>query len=326
MVTRSQKVRVIVLISIVSVIFLYVMFLLVGRKILSKEDTYYIKLQKQSVSGLNIGADVKYYGINIGKVIEIAINNENISEIIVTISIKEDTPIKSTSVANLPYQSIATGLKLIEITGGENKDPNLDPESFITAGEDIFENITGKAEVISEKFEILLNNLIKATSSENRGKVLNMISQFEEDARKLDTLLTFTNKYIKDNKKSFSSLIKNSDKMVKELTISTRSMNKLINNTNELLASGNIDGAVKNIKEITDKLNTKEFAELLISTEKLVTSSQEAVDHLDKTFLLGRTNLLKSIELFKETLENINEFAILLRDNPDILIKGKESE
>ena len=151
MVTKSQKARVIVLISIVSVIFLYVMFLLVGRKIFSKEDTYFIKLEKQSVSGLNIGADVKYYGINIGKVIEIAINTENISEIIVTIAIKEDTPIKSTSVANLPYQSIATGLKQIEITGGANKDPNLEPGSYIKAGADMFENITGKAEIISEK-------------------------------------------------------------------------------------------------------------------------------------------------------------------------------
>ena len=326
MVTRSQKIRVIVLISIVSVIFLYVMFLLVGRKILSKEDTYYIKLQKQSVSGLNIGADVKYDGINIGKVIEIAINSENISEIIVTISIKEDTPIKSTSVANLPYQSIATGLKLIEITGGENKDPNLDPESFITAGEDMFESITGKAEIISEKIEILLNNMIHATSVENRNTFFSMLAQIEEDSRKLDTLLTFSNKYLNDNKKNITSLIKNSDKMIREFAITARSLNKLINNTNDLLASGNIDEAVKNIKEITDKLNTKEFAELLISTEKLITSSQEAVNHLDKTFLLGRTNLLKSIELFKETLENINEFAILLRDNPDILIKGKESE
>ena len=92
------------------------------------------------------------------------------------------------------------------------------------------------------------------------------------------------------------------------------------------LNKGDINESIKNIKEITDKINTKEFAELLRSTEKLVTSSQETVDHFDKTFLLGRSNLLKSIELFKEALENINEFAILLKDNPDILIKGKESE
>ncbi|MDA3838018.1 MAG: MlaD family protein [Candidatus Delongbacteria bacterium] len=324
MVTRSQKIRVIVLISIVSIIFLYVMFLLVGKKILTKEDTYYIKLQKQSVSGLNIGADVKYYGINIGKVIDIAINEEKISDIIVTIAIKEDTPIKSTTVANLPYQSIATGLKQIEITGGANKDPNLEPGSYIKAGEDMFESISGKAEIISEKIEILLNNLIKVTSDENRNKFFNLISQVEEDARTLDTLLTFTQDFVSYNKESFTSLIKNSDKMIKELTISTRSFNKLIFNTNKLMASGNVDEAVKNIKEITEKLNTKEFTELIRSTEKLIGSSQETVEHFDRTFLQGRSNLLKSVELFKEALENINEFAILLKDNPDILIKGKD--
>ena len=243
-----------------------------------------------------------------------------------TIAIKENTPIKSTTVANLPYQSIATGLKQIEITGGANKEPNLEPGSYIKAGADMFESITGKAEIISEKIEILLNNLIQATSTENRNTFISMIAQIEEDSRKLDTLLTFSNQYLNDNKKNIKSLIKNSDKMIREFTTTARSLNKLIQNTNELMDSGNIDESIKNIKEITDKLNTKEFAELLRSTEKLVTSSQETVEHLDKTFLLGRSNLLKSIELFKEALENINEFAILLKDNPDILIKGKDSE
>jgi len=302
------------------------MFLLVGKKMLSKEDIYYIKLQKQSVSGLNVGADVKYYGITIGKVTDISINRENISEIIVKISIREDTPIKSTSVANLPYQSIATGIKQIEITGGANKDPNLDPGSYIKAGEDMFENITGKAEIISEKIEILLNNLIQATSSDNRTIFFDMLSQIEEDSKKLDTLLTFSNEYLNDNKKNITSLIKSSDKMIREFAVTAKSLDRLIKSTNDLMASGDVDKALRNIKEITDKLNTQEFTQLLKSTEKLVSSSQATVEHLDKTFLSGRSNLLKSIELFKEALENINEFAILLKDNPDILIKGKESE
>ncbi|MDA3886038.1 MAG: MlaD family protein [Candidatus Delongbacteria bacterium] len=324
MVTRSQKIRVIVLISIVSIIFLYVMFLLVGRKIFTSEDTYYIKLEKQSVSGLNIGADVKYYGINIGKVVDIAINKENTSEIIVTINITQDTPIKSGSVANLPYQSIATGLKLIEITGGDNNDPNLEPESFINVGTDMFDNITGKAEVISGKIEILLNNLIQATSNENRSKLFNMISQIEKDAQRLDTLLSHTSNYLNDNKGNISSLIKNSDKMVKEFTVTASSINKLMIKTSNLIEAGKLEESLKNIQEITEKLNTKEIANLVSSINKLIGTSQETVQHFDKTFLLGRRNLLTSIELFKEALENINEFAILLRDNPDILIKGKE--
>ncbi|MBN2789537.1 MAG: MCE family protein [Candidatus Delongbacteria bacterium] len=326
MVTRSQKIRVVALISIVSMIFLYVMFLLVGRKIFTSEDTYYIKLEKQSVSGLNIGADVKYYGINIGKVVDIAINRDNTSEIIVTINIKQNTPIKAGSVANLPYQSIATGLKLIEITGGDKDAPNLEPESFINVGTDMFDNITGKAEIISEKIEILLNNLIQVTSNENRGKLFNLISQIEVDAQRLDTLLSHTSDYFNDNKNNISSLIKNSDKMVKEFTITAGSLNKLIIKSNSLIEAGKLEESLKNIQEITEKLNTKEIANLVYSMNKLIGTSQETVEHFDKTFLLGRRNLLKSMELFKEALENINEFAILLKDNPDILIKGKESE
>jgi ABC-type transporter Mla subunit MlaD len=153
-----------------------------------------------------------------------------------------------------------------------------------------------------------------------------MISQVEKDAQTLDTLLIFTQNYLSNNEENITSLIENSNIMFKELTTSARSINKLVLNTNNLIASGNIDEALKNIREITAKLNTEEFTQLIRSTDKLINSSQETVDHFDKTFLKGRSNLLKSVELFKEALENINEFAILLKDNPDILIKGKESE
>jgi len=87
-----------------------------------------------------------------------------------------------------------------------------------------------------------------------------------------------------------------------------------------------MDQAVKNLAEITKKINTKELGELVASINALVKNSDQAVLMLDKTFLQGRSNLLRSLELFKETLENINEFAILIRDNPDILIRGKDNE
>ncbi len=326
MVTKAQKTRVITLIVIVGIILLYILFLLVGQKLMTKNDIYYIKLQKQSVSGLNVGTDVKFYGIAIGKVMDISVNPENIAEIIVKISVKRSTPIKETAEANLSYQSLATGLKQIEITGGENEDKNLKPGDFIKAGNDIFNDISGKAEIIAQKVEVLLNNLVDFTSRDNTKKLVNLVAQLEEDSKKLDTLLTHANDFLRVNKKEIADIMEKSSDMIGNISEASASAKKALDSFNGKLDSKEADEIMKNIADITRKVNTKELKDMIASINSLVKKSEETVGLMDKTFLQGRGNLLRSLELFKETLENINEFAILIRDNPDILIRGKEGE
>lgn len=326
MVTRAQRIRVLTLIIIISLTFLYIMFLLVGKKIMSNNDTYYIKLQQQSVSGLNIGTDVKFYGLNIGKVTDIIVNPENISEIIVTVSVKEKTPIKETAVANLAYQSIATGLKQIEITGGENQDRNLLPGEFINAGSDLFDDISGKAEVIAQKIELLLSNLVNVTSKDNTQKFMRLVDNLEENSKKLDTILVITNDFMKTNKKELAVILKKSSVMITNISEASNSAKIALNSFNDKMDSKEMAQIIKDLADITRKINTEELSQLVSSANNLVSTSERTVTMMDKTFVQGRGNLLRSLELFKETLENINEFAILIRDNPDILIKGKENE
>jgi phospholipid/cholesterol/gamma-HCH transport system substrate-binding protein len=326
MVTKSQKIRVITLITVVAIISIYILFLLVGKKLMSRNDTYYIKLHKQSVTGLNIGTDVKYYGITIGKVTDIAVNKENVAEIIVTLSVKADTPIKETAEANLAYQSIATGLKQIEITGGENQDKNLEPYEYIKAGSGLFDDISGKAEAIAQKIELLLSNLVNITSRENTNRFMILIDNLEENSRKLDTLLAGTNDFLRKNEKDLSVILKKSSVMIENISDASNSAKLALNSLNSKLNSKEVEDILRNIAEIGNKINTDDLNEIVITTKNLIKRTDETVGLLDRTFIQGRGNLLRSLELFKETLENINEFAILIRDNPDILIRGKEGE
>ncbi len=326
MVTRTQKIRVLSLLSISLIVFLYVLFLLVGKKIMSRNDTYYIKLQKQSVTGLNIGTDVKYYGINIGKVMDIVVNPEDISEIIVTIRVKQGTPIKETAQANLSYQSIATGLKQIEITGGDNEDRTLQPEEFITAGSDLFNDITGKAEIIAQKIEFLLNNLIFVTEKENSARFIDLLSQLEEDSRKLDTLITGANDFLKDNSEELNNILRKGSVMIDNFSEASLVAARTLKNIDKKVQSYEFDSSLKDLAGILNKINSKDLEEMIVSLNSLIKQSESTVTTFDRTFLQGRNDILRSIELFKETLENINEFAILIRDNPDILIRGTNGD
>ena len=102
-----------------------------------------------SVSGLNTGATVKYQGVNIGKVQNIKVNPEDLSSILVFVLIEKGFPVKKDMSATLAYTGI-TGLKFIELSGGETKSENLEPRGEISTkrglGEKAEDIVKGPAE------------------------------------------------------------------------------------------------------------------------------------------------------------------------------------
>lgn len=325
MVTKGQKVRVVVLISLVISITLYILFILIGNKLFSQKDIYYIKFKKQSVTGLNIGQDVRYYGINIGKVTDIYFNDKNISEIIIRIDVKENTPIKNTVKANLNFIGI-TGLKQIELIGGENKDKNLLPGSYIDANKSIMDDISGKAEIISEKIERVLNNAINITNDKNREEFSKLLLHLNKISVRSDSILNFLDITIRKNRVNLENLVLDSDKLILSLTKSSDNINLLVSDARTLINSPILLNILNNSDSLIAKLNDENIPNIIENFNNLLKKSRDVVIHFDKTILASRKNFLKSINLLKEVLENINEFAMMLRDNPDMLIKGKNNE
>ncbi len=74
----------------------------------------------ESVSGLNVGSEVKYRGVSVGSVESIKIDQNDTRFISVMIKVLEDTPIKTDTVASLKFQGI-TGVIFVELTGGSNE-------------------------------------------------------------------------------------------------------------------------------------------------------------------------------------------------------------
>ena len=101
MVTKAQKLRLGIFITVISVLMVIFLIMVAGTKIMEKRDIYHIRYQDSSVTGLQIGGPVKYRGIGIGRVDDISIDPESITDIIVTVSIKSGTPIKGDMTASL---------------------------------------------------------------------------------------------------------------------------------------------------------------------------------------------------------------------------------
>ena len=74
---------------------------------------FYRVATKESVSGLNEKAPVKLRGVQIGEVRTITINPKNAEEVLVTIRVQDDAPIKEDTYAAIEAQGI-TGLSFIQ--------------------------------------------------------------------------------------------------------------------------------------------------------------------------------------------------------------------
>lgn len=100
-------------------------------------ETYYTYM-RESVSGLSANAPVKYRGVDVGRVKEIALNPSNPEEVRLTLEVVSGTPIKEDTRAILVTQGL-TGLASINLTGGSRESPPLgarpgEPHPVIQSG------------------------------------------------------------------------------------------------------------------------------------------------------------------------------------------------
>ena len=79
---------------------------------------------KESVAGLDLDAPVKYLGVDVGKVSQIAIDPQNPQQVRLRFMIQRGTPIRRDSVAVLKTQGL-TGIAYVELSGGSAEAPPL---------------------------------------------------------------------------------------------------------------------------------------------------------------------------------------------------------
>lgn len=319
MVPRSQKIRLGIFLSITIFILIASIVIVTGNKLLKNEKTYYIRYQDISLMGLELGAQVKYQGIRIGRVENITIDKNDISSLIVDVSIQNDVPIKENTEAVLQLIGI-TGLKLIELRGGTNEAKELPPKSFIKAGHSLVESLSGQAEAIAQKLELILNNLLELTGPSRQTSFFELLDNAAIALHTFNTLLDTnqTNIY-----RTLNNFNKFSTKLDTFMLVSNKTMLRL----NQILNSPEVRGTLVNVNQISKEIEQANIAKLASELTLTIEQAKKTFTHLDLTLLKSRQDLLSSIETLKESMENFNEFSRLISENPSLLLyKSKQEE
>jgi phospholipid/cholesterol/gamma-HCH transport system substrate-binding protein len=284
--------------------------LVAGIHLAAPRQRYFIRFD-ESVSGLEVGAAVKYRGVDIGNVTAVRIPKDDMTKVEVEISVaKEEVPIKVDTKATLSSLGI-TGLKFVELLAGSEAAPRLPSGSMITAQESLFSSLSGTAQTAAEKLDILLANLIYIT---DRQKVDKLTSQ-------LDATLTS----IRHSTGEASALIDNANNAAQK-------MDELVTRLNGMMVRNEVridsvfvslDGA---LHALNRTLAEVEESDLIAHAALTATHSAELSADLRSILHAHRRTISETLVNLRETSANLSEFSRFVRDRPSLLLRSTPPE
>ncbi len=312
--TKGQKVRLGIFIVLSLSALLVLLALITRQKFLQKQDFYYIAYENVSVGGLEVGSPVKYLGIRVGVVEDISIDPENVNRVIVKVALKEGTPIKADAEALIAAIGI-TGLKTIEIRGGTNEAPLLKPGEYIPAGTSITEEITGRAEVISEKLEQVINNLQVFTRPENLNKITRFAEKSSHTFEQIDQLVA-------ENRQQLKLTLIQTQRLTARLDTSMALLQETAKDIHRIVGSDTLEQILANTRAVSLKLKEADLVTLIGQLREVAERTNRLLILMDHGIERGGADWVESMRKLKIASGYIEEFSRILQEDPSVLIRG----
>jgi paraquat-inducible protein B len=301
------------------------------------ETTHNIQLYfEKSVNGLQVGSDVRFGGVRIGRVSDISviidpIKNRKIIPVVVELTAKDlssvsgsgegmidfssrkgvDRAVKQGLRAGMKQQSLVTGQLYIEF----DLAPDTKGFSFNEPGETEYPVVP----TIPTEMDELISGITDA---------LKKINELD-----IATLLTEMRNVLKGAKGQIEAL--DLKEVNDNITAITRDVRALTSDGRIKTSLSNLDEALKEIKELSSKANENmdpllaDIREVAEKTRQSLAKIEAATEDISKVsdprspLLLDFQNLLHETETASRALRELSND---LKRNPGSLLRGKESE
>ena len=320
MASRAQKIRLASFLLAACGVLLLFLFYVAGRSLLTPRQTYFIEFP-DSIGGLRSGDKVKYLGIEAGRVENTSISPDDHSVIVVSISVEgEKIPnvIREDTRARLQTVGL-TGLKHIELVAGTQDSPVLPPGSRIASSPTFLSEMDERAQRLTDKMELLLENLTEMTDRQNSARLNSMLAAGSEFTANANDL-------VNDNRRQIDESFGNLAAMTKSLAGAAAALHATMDSVNTLLSDGQLRGTLSDLRSTSRALQLQmdgPVPQLLANLSRMAGNIDTTFIRLDRTVMQGRRNFLDSMQDLQETMLNVRQLSELIRENPSILIRGR---
>ena len=171
------------------VAFAGVVFWLSSGGLTQRHFEKYVSYFDESVAGLNLNSTVRYRGVEVGRVIDIALAPDQSGRVQVIMKIQGATPIKDDTLATLKMQGL-TGLTLVELSGGSATSKILqkksdEPYPVIRTKYSLLKKLDSSVTTLIENMAQTSANLNELTDAEMRQSLKRIIVNLESLTRLL---------------------------------------------------------------------------------------------------------------------------------------------
>ncbi|HEY3449930.1 MAG TPA: MlaD family protein [Myxococcales bacterium] len=332
-VTRAQRVRLGVFVATGLAVLAGGLIVLAGLKLGEKRDHYTVRFSEanMSLSGLEVGAPVKYSGVRIGRVDSITVDPKDVSVLVVQITLNGGTPVAEDSKASAGTLGI-TGLKYIELSRGSRAARIRAAGEEIPAGASLMDEVIDRAEVISRKVDLLLDNLNTFTNAEMRGKATKLVDH-------ADRLLLTTEATVAENRGNLKELSQKIAQASSQFEALSRDLQGTAGRVNGLLddAQPKVSHLLTEVGLLVSELRTTRanLDEVLANAKttlgdqglgKTATSANKLLERGNMLILQSQEQLDESLTHLKETSENLSIFSQRIKEDPSLLLLGKSED
>lgn len=311
--TKEQKARLGVFLLASFFLFVLILAILLIPKLKEEGDLYFINFKNTSVGGIFIGSPVKYQGVDIGKVTGIRVNPNDLNSILVDTKIRKGFSVKKDMRATLMYTGI-TGLRSVELSGGENASENLEPNGEIQTGRGLGE----KAEDIVSNIDSAVKSINVFLSPENQQK----ISLFLENAEKSSGILTSV---LESRKATLENSVTNIEKASLDFGRVTENLLQITDNLGKItgtLETGT-EGALANLSK---RFSDEEMGEVLKNLETFIVAATSSLAKIENVLISQQEGLSTMLKTLGEALENLSRFSKELTEDPTVFLRGRKEK
>ncbi|MEQ9547558.1 MAG: MlaD family protein [Marinobacter sp.] len=278
-----------------------------GKTATDREWAWYEIGFDHPVSGLSKGNPVQYSGVEVGEVVELALDPDNPSHVRVLIRIDESVKIRENTRVGLVLANI-TGSMSVRFRGGTSDSPVIegsreDPP-LIMAEPSVFTSLLDNGEALLSKAERLLTNANALFSLENSD---NLTTILRNTRIATDGLLARRGELEELMERMNDASVSAAEAAERVSAFANNADNLLQNEGQQTLAA--LQGAIASIQTTATRI------------EQLTANNEGSLDE----GLQGLGELSPALRELRSTLRNLNHFTRRLEDDPTSTIWDRET-